>query len=27
VRQMLGRSGEVWGAESGLDRLVMVPAP
>lgn len=27
VRQMLGRAGEVWGAESGLDRLVMVPAP
>ena len=27
VRQMLGRPGEVWGAESGLDRLVMVPAP
>jgi virginiamycin B lyase len=26
VRQMLGRSGEVWGAESGLDRLVMVPS-
>jgi virginiamycin B lyase len=26
VRQMLGRAGEVWGAESGLDRLVMVPA-
>ena len=26
VRQMLGRSGEAWGAESGLDRLVMVPA-
>jgi virginiamycin B lyase len=25
VRQMLGRAGEVWGAESGLDRLVMVP--
>lgn len=25
VRQMLGRSGEVWGAESGVDRLVMVP--
>lgn len=24
VRQMLGRSGEVWGAESGLDRLVVV---
>jgi virginiamycin B lyase len=27
VRQMLGRTGEAWGAESGLDRLVMVPAP
>ncbi len=26
VRQMLGRSGEVWGAESGSDRLVMVPS-
>jgi virginiamycin B lyase len=26
VRQMLGRAGEAWGAESGLDRLVMVPA-
>jgi len=26
VRQMLGRDGEAWGAESGLDRLVMVPA-
>ena len=25
VRQMLGRSGEVWGAESGTDRLVRVP--
>jgi virginiamycin B lyase len=25
VRQMLGRSGEAWGAESGSDRLVMVP--
>jgi virginiamycin B lyase len=24
VRQLLGRTGEVWGAESGLDRLVMV---
>lgn len=24
VRQMLGRSGEVWGAESGTDRLVLV---
>ncbi len=27
VRQMLGRSGEAWGAESGLDRLVRVRAP
>jgi virginiamycin B lyase len=26
VRQMLGRNGEAWGAESGVDRLVMVPA-
>jgi virginiamycin B lyase len=26
VRQMLGRSGEAWGAESGTDRLVMVPS-
>ncbi|MDQ6618205.1 MAG: lyase [Pseudomonadota bacterium] len=25
VRQMLGRRGEAWGAESGNDRLVMVP--
>ena len=25
VRQMLGRNGEAWGAESGVDRLVMVP--
>jgi virginiamycin B lyase len=24
VRQLLGRPGEVWGAESGLDRLVVV---
>jgi virginiamycin B lyase len=24
VRQMLGRSGEAWGAESGSDRLVMI---
>jgi virginiamycin B lyase len=24
VRQMLGRKGEVWGAESGTDRLVVV---
>jgi virginiamycin B lyase len=27
VRQMLGRRGEAWGAESGVDRLVMIPAP
>ena len=27
VRQMLGRAGEAGGAESGNDRLVMVPAP
>ena len=26
VRQMLGRKGEAWGAESGTDRLVMIPA-
>jgi virginiamycin B lyase len=24
VRQMLGRKGEVWGAESGVDRLVVI---
>ena len=24
VRQILGRAGEVWGAESGADRLVMI---
>lgn len=24
VRQLLGRAGEVWGAESGTDKLVMV---
>lgn len=24
VRQILGRAGEVWGAESGVDKLVMV---
>jgi virginiamycin B lyase len=24
VRQMLGRPGEVWGAESGTDKLVVV---
>ena len=27
VRQLLGRPGEVWGAESGLDRLVVVRGP
>jgi virginiamycin B lyase len=26
VRQMLGREGEVWGAESGTDKLVVVAA-
>jgi virginiamycin B lyase len=26
VRQLLGRAGEVWGAESGVDRLVVVRA-
>jgi virginiamycin B lyase len=26
VRQMLGRKGEVWGAESDVDRLVVVPS-
>jgi virginiamycin B lyase len=24
VRQMLGRPGEVWGAESGADKLVVM---
>jgi virginiamycin B lyase len=23
VRQILGRPGEIWGAESGLDRLIV----
>ena len=28
VRQLLGRPGEVWGAESAVDQLVVVrPAP
>lgn len=27
VRQVLGRPGEVWGAESGTDKLVVVKAP
>jgi virginiamycin B lyase len=25
VRQIAGRTGEMWAAESGSDRLVMVP--
>jgi len=24
VRQILGRSGEIWGAESGADKLVVI---
>jgi virginiamycin B lyase len=24
VRQLLGRPGKVWGAESGTDRLVLI---
>jgi virginiamycin B lyase len=27
VRQLLGRPGEVWGAESGADRLLVVRTP
>jgi len=27
VRQLLGRPGQVWGAESGLDRLVVIGGP
>jgi virginiamycin B lyase len=27
VRQLLGRQGEVWGAESGTDRLVVAKVP
>ncbi len=27
VRQILGRPGEVWGAESGVDKLVVVRSP
>jgi virginiamycin B lyase len=27
VRQMLGRPGEVWGAESGTDKLVVIRVP
>jgi virginiamycin B lyase len=24
VRQILGRAGEIWGAESGVDKLVVI---
>ena len=27
VRQILGRDGEIWGAESGTDKLVVVRSP
>ncbi len=27
IRQLLGREGEVWGAESGTDRLVVIRRP
>jgi virginiamycin B lyase len=27
VRQLLGRPGEVWGAESGTDKLVVLRTP
>lgn len=27
VRQILGRPGEIWGAESGLDKIVVARAP
>jgi virginiamycin B lyase len=27
VRQLLGRRGELWGAESGTDKLVVVRTP
>jgi virginiamycin B lyase len=27
VRQILGRPGEVWGAESGADKLVVIRLP
>jgi len=27
IRQILGRPGEVWGAESGVDKLVVVRSP
>ena len=27
VRQILGRPGEIWGAESGTDKLVVIRVP
>jgi virginiamycin B lyase len=27
VRQILGRPGEIWGAESGTDKLVVLLTP
>ena len=27
VRQLLGRPGEVWGAESGADKLAVIRTP
>ena len=27
VRQLLGRPGEVWGAESGTDKLAVIRTP
>ena len=27
VRQLLGRPGEIWGAESGVDKLVVIRLP
>ena len=27
VRQILGRPGEIWGAESGVEKLVVIRRP
>jgi len=27
IRQILGRPGEVWGSESGVDKLVVLRLP
>ena len=27
VRQILGRPGEIWGAESGVDKIVVIRLP